>query len=505
MDRLRYFYQKLLAFLRIRTVVAGLDIADDIIRLAYFDGKSWQLHTSRLEPGVLENGHVKDKDKLVAALTQLKAEAKMGGRSKNKKISVVVSLSSVNAYTQVFNLPLMTGDTLAKAAELNLQMAAPEDIAKLYSGWEVVGKDEATSRLDVLSAFIDRDVVDELVQTLFTAGFLTMAVEPRSIAVTRILHEKGAGIDTKKPYLFLDVDNVGIDFLVIRNGLPYFEYSNLWKNIADASGEISVPKFEEELAASLRQVINFYNQHWTEPIGAVIIAAAALQESIEKTVATNATFPSVRLTLEMGQPISSEWLVGIGGALRGTERTKFGEGEISLLGPDWEARFQEERIFQFTRFWRVLIPVTFSILVILFLATDSFVAATKSTIESGSEFNANASQVSQITALEASSTEFNNLVSMAQAAENATSKTYLFMQALQSAAAPDEITIDHLTYPGSSGTISLTGSAPSEDRVVAFQTALENTANFSQVSLPPTTVQDNGGTYTFQMTFVYTP
>lgn len=503
MNRLRYFFQKLLSWLRIRTVVAGLEIGDDIIRLAYFDQKAWQLHAVRLEPGVMEAGRIKDPVKLAAALAALRVESKIVKGNKTKKISVVVSLSSTNLYSQVLSLPVMSGDALVKAVDLNLQMASPGEAGKTYSGWEVVGKDESISRLDVLSAFVDKEVVDDIVKELFTAGFLAMAVEPRSIALTRILREKGSGIDEKKPYLFLGIDNTGIDFLVIRNGLPYFEYNNPWKDIAGNNGEISLEKFEEELAASLRQVINFYSQHWAEPIGAVIIAATALRESIEKTVAATAAFPAVRLTLEMGQSISPEWLVCIGCSLRGAG-SKNKEGEISLLGADWESQFQEEQIFQFVRFWQVLMPIVFGILVAVFFGVDAFVGATKSSIESGSQFTLNAAQTSETIALEASSTQFNDLVAMAQAAESSTSETYIFLGTLQSLAATDGITITQLSYPGGSQMISLNGSSPSEDRIIAFKTGVTGLSGFSDITLPLTSVQDNGGTYAFQMTLSYT-
>jgi hypothetical protein len=502
MDNVRHFFQKILSLLRVRSVVAGLEIGDDVLRLAYLDGGIWKLHAVRLEPGVLESGKIKDRDRLFTALADLKTESKIGGRNKKKKINVVVSMSSAHMYSQVFNLPILAGDALVKAVDLNLQMASPSEVSKTYSGWEVVGKDESIGRLDVLSAFVDRDIVDDMVQALFTVGFLAMAVEPRSIALTRILREKGAGIDSKKPYLFLDIDNIGIDFLVIRNGLPYFEYTNLWRDVADESGEISLQKFEEELGTSLRQVINFYNQHWGEPLEAVIIAATTLHESIEKTVAANAAFPAVRLTLEMGQPISSEWLVGIGCSLRGVG-SKGEEGEISLLGVEWEDRFQEEQIFEFTRFWEVLMPIVFGILVVLFFVANSFVVATRVSIEADSGFSAHLGQTAEITAFEASTTQFNTLVTVAQSAENSVTKTSALLGAVQSTAEADGIMITHFSFSSTSTPASLSGSASSEDRVIAFRNDLGSVNNISGITLPPASLQNNGGAYTFQMTFNY--
>src|ERR1700722_19368738 len=338
MARLRFFFQKILDFLRIRTVVAGLEISDEVVRFVYFEGMTWRLYAIRLEPGVLENGRIKKREKFIAALMALRTQSKNGG--KNKKINVVVSLSSVNAYSQMFNLPIVTGDDLTKAIELNLQMASPGEASKTYAGWQIVDKDEGVGRIDILSSFIEREIVDDMVRALLEAKFLAMAVEPRSISLARILREKGMGVDPKKAYILVDVDSVGLDFLIIRNGEPYFEYINRWEDIAGEKGEISLEKFESQLTTSLRQVLNFYGQHWPEPIAAMIISAATFQAEIEKTVAQNFSFPALRMTLEMGQAISSEWLVAVGCALRG-RASKFdsNEKEISLLGEAWEDRF----------------------------------------------------------------------------------------------------------------------------------------------------------------------
>lgn len=502
MRRYEYYSQKMLGWLRIRSVTGGLEVSDQLVRLAYFDGGLWQLHAIRLEPGVLENGKIKDRPKFLIALAALKAESRVGGKNKNKRINVVMSLSSVNVYTQVFSLPALGDDALAKAAELNLQMASPSEAAKTYSGWEVVGKNEAAGKADVLSAYIDREVVDEMVQALLSVGFLVVAVEPHSLALTRILREKGLGIDEKKPYLLLGIDNVGIDFLVIRNGLPYFEYADRWKDVANESGSISIDKFKEELTVSLRQVTNFYNQHWTEPIGGVIIAAATLHEIIDSTVAGATTLPTVRLTLEMGQPISPEWLVAIGCSLRGV-RSNLGGNEISLLGTEWEERLQEEHVLRLVRFWDVLMPIAFGILVAIFWMANGYLSSAKAALESTSNFNLNAAQTAQVTGLEASTTQFNDLIAMTQAAESSTSQTYEFLDAIQSLAVSDNITINHIAFPGGGAAVSLSGSAPSEDRVVAFKAALQSAPGFSSVNLPITSVQDSDGTYTFSMTFIY--
>src|ERR1700722_18707504 len=140
MNRLQSFLDKLLAWLRVKPIVCGLDISDQALRLVYFDGGVWRLHAVRLEPGTLASGKIKDRAKFLAALAALRDVAKVGGGNKSKKkINVVVSLTSVSVYGQVFNLPALSGEELAKAVALNLQMASPGEASKTYSDWQIVG------------------------------------------------------------------------------------------------------------------------------------------------------------------------------------------------------------------------------------------------------------------------------------------------------------------------------------------------------------------------------
>lgn len=498
---MKKIFQKLLSLLRVRSKAAGLEVSDRVLRLVHFDGKVWRMYAIRLEAGVMENGKIMNRPALIEALAALKA--KMGKTSKTKKTNVSVCLSSVVMYTQVFALPVVEGESFDKAVELNLQMASPLEAAESHSGWQIVGKDENTLKTEVLSAFVGRAVVDEMADALFEAGFLAVSMESRALALTRVLREKGAGVDPAKPYLFVSIDNAGMDFLVIRKGFLFFEYTMPWHDLMDEKGEIAIPKFEASLAASLRQVTNFYNQHWTEPISAVILSAVALEEQAEKAVAANSAFPVVRLTLVMGQPISSEWLVALGCSLR---TSVGGKGqEINLLGEDSKDRFHEEQLLNFMRFWRVLIPITLAILVITFFVADQFLINTRQAIESRSDFNLAGSQTTEITTLEDQAQTFNQQVALLKTTEAMQDPKNIVLAAVLNLATASNVMVNNLSFQSFTTPINLSGSATSETAVEAFKAALQSDARFSAVNLPLTGVQTQGNTVTFSMTFIFTP
>ena len=151
-------------------------------------------------------------------------------------MNVFVALSSANIYSQVFTLPFMEAKDLDKAISLNVQMVSPVDIAHAYFGWQFLDRDEVSLRSEIAAAFADKTIVDEMAHALYAAGFIAVGVESRALALVRTLREKGAGVEAGKSYLLLDIDNSGIDFLIVRNGKLYFEYANSWADVADKKG-----------------------------------------------------------------------------------------------------------------------------------------------------------------------------------------------------------------------------------------------------------------------------
>ena len=499
MNSIKLFFEKLLALLHVHSVAGGLEISDQVLRLVFFNGKTWQMGAIKLEPGVMENGKIKNMPAFSDSLRRLKLTIP-AVKNPNKKMNVVVSLSSVNIYSQVFNLPILEGDELQKAIELNVQTLSPVDASMTYSGSQFLGRDEVNLRLDISAAFVDKQIVDEMVKALFANGFLTVGVESRALALVRIIREKGAGIDITKSYLLLNIDNSGLDFLIVRKGQLYFEYSDHWSDIADDKGQISVEKFEESLSGSLRQVTNFYNQHWPEPLSAVILSASAFGEQAEAAINSVAILPIIKLTLEMGQPISSEWLVALGCSLRGFN-TSLHAKEINLSGEEAMDTFRTEQFLRFMEFWRIAVPVVLVIIVAMFVVADNFLTVNANSIANESQFAQQGGQTNEILSLQASSTAFNNSVSQIQAVENQQHATAPIMEKINALAAANHITILHISFQGAATPIVLNGGAPTEDDVVAFKNAIQGDVNFGSANLPISGIQLNNGVYSFSITF----
>ncbi len=501
LEKLKYYWKRLLSLLRVRPLVGGMEISDLVIRFAYFDDASWHLTGVRLSPGVMEMGKIRDYDQFVAALKTLKSKA--FPNETKAKITTIVSLSSVNIYSQVFSLPIIEGENLEKAIQLNIQMVSPIDIAQAYSGWQTVGKDQGSVRLEILSAFIDRPTVDETNRALLEAGFLMIAIEPRALALSRVLKEIGAGFDPARSYIMMDIDNSGLDFLIVRRGHLYFEYFNPWRDIVDEKGQIPLPAFEAAVIRSLHQVLNFYGQHWPEPISEIVLAATALYEETEKVIKDNFSFPVRALTLTTGTQVSTEWAVALGCGLRG-QKPRGKDREMSLLGIGAEEEFHREQILDFARFWRVLLPTALGILLLGFFFSDLFLVRTKGSLESQSLFALGGDQTKEIQALASGATEFNATVALVKAAQSSSIIESDMWDKVYALMAANGVTVSRFTFSSLGLPITMSGSARISDNVTNFKKALEADRKFQDVTLPLSQVKVAPDGVTFLMTFSYT-
>ncbi len=495
-EKIRQRFEKLLSLLHVRSDVGGLEITDQVLRLAYLEKETWRFVATVLGPGVMEHGAVKDPLTLARALQELRSQVPSLRGRPNRKMTVVVSLGSANVYTQSFTLPLLQEKELKKAIDLNVQMSSPDDLAKSYFGSRVLAADTSTMRTQVASAFIERKIVDDLIPILFEAGFVAIDVESRAISLARTIRERTASLDSSRSYLLLDVDDTGIDFLVLRNGELYFEYQTPWTDLGDAKGQVTMERFNEAVAANFRQVFNFYHQRWQEELGGVLVIAVAFGKEASAAIAGATTLPVLSPAFNAGEDVQ-EWLAAYGAALRGGT----GKGEISLSGDVAAEAYRKQQTIAFLDFWSVLVPVTLGILVATLALAYNFLGGVVNEVAASGTPRGQEKLMSQIAALQASSTAFNHDVSVALAAQFSSDKSHIILDRLDAMAASSSVVLSRVTFQGASTPVFVSGIASTADDIVQFRDYLTADPAFSNVNLPLSAIQPSGSMYSFSLTF----
>ncbi len=491
--------QKIAAVLRASTPIAGLEISDSALHFLSLKNNIPRFLSMRFPPGLMEANRIKNRPVLEELLKKFRLQVLGAEASKNKKVSVVVSLSSISIYSQVFGLPIIQGENLEKAVQLNIQMVSPVEVKEAYSGWQLVGEDKDTFRLEVLSAFIDRNVVDEITNALQEAGFMVVAIESRALALARLVRQRGARIDLSKSYIVVHLDSSGMDFLILRKGHLYFEYAHSWKDIQDEKQQVTKEAFEALLKRSLYQVLNFYGAHWPEPIRNVVVSATALGDEVVKTIASNFGLEVQMLTLDEGQ-MTPEWFVALGSALRGL-MPRGEDRDISLLGVGAQEGFRREQFLEFINFWRVVFPVVLGIFLITFLSADIFLINLRRSLESQGAFQIKSKELAEIASLQAQAVQFNKTVSLIQAADQLRIPRGPLVEKLSSLFEARSIQLNRLSYQDGSLPVRVSGQASTEDAILDLKKEMDRDPALSNIELPLTGIKKEGDGYSFSLSF----
>ncbi len=501
---LKSIFEKILKILRIRAPIGGLEISDSSLRYAIFSDNRWLTASLRLPPGLLENNQIKDKEQFAAALRSFAVQIK--DLTKNRsKISVMVSLSSINIYSQVFNLPVLSKEEeMEKAIQLNVQMISPGESSQNYSSWQILNKKTSGMRFEILSVFINKQVVNEMISELKEAGFFPLAVESRSLSIARLVRQAASGIDLGKVYLSMLIDSSGIDLITLENGYPYFEYFNSWRQLQGEERQITFENFQSSIVRNFEQVLNFYSTHFNKNIDGVILAATGLKDEVKEIVGKNFPFQPKELALPGGENIDSNWYIVLGCALRGVSSLAKKENEINLLGLDIQEEFQKQQLINFLNFWRVLLPATLAILLIAVIGAEIFAGQVgASLVDRQNSLHISPAQLQDMTTLTAQVDQFNKSVSLIKNIQKTTVLKSPLLQKLNALAQKDNINLTSLIYQGEGVPVNLGGGAGQQDQILAFKQDLQNDPAFLSVNLPLSSIQISSHGFVFSLSFIF--
>lgn len=495
-------FRKFLRFLRVRPSVGGLEVSDFALRFAEWSGGKWTTASLRLPPGIVENGKVKEREQFIAALGELHSQI-TGPRKARKKIGAAVSLGSVDIYSQTFSLPVIEGENLERAIQLNIQMASPIAATETYSGWQMVGEDKAAVRLEVLSAFINRELVDGMISCLRQANFVPHSLEPRGLSLTRVIRQLGEGFDPARPYVVFGMDESGLELLVIRQAQLYFQYFTPWADIYGGEREVSQEAFENAVVRSLHQVMNFYRSHWSEPLGDIYLIAPALKEEVAKVIAANFSLNVLELQLK-GIPATPDWFVALGAALRGMIPPSK-DADMSLLGISAREEFRREQILNFLEFWRVLMPASLGILFTAFILAETFLVRLNNSLDARQAEIVQSDRSAEIKELQNRAEEFNRSVALVQNALAESRPRFEVAAKVNDLLKAREITLLRFWDQGSSLPITVNGRAGTEADIRLFAADLEKDTRFQNINLPLSEIRPSADGVQFSVTFNFVP
>ncbi len=470
--------KRLLAVISPEPPVAGLEVSDSTLRLVDGRGASKQV-SLHLPPGIIEGGRLKNGEGFKAVLGDLYRRLP----SKNRKhLNVILTIPANDVFIQTFTLPPLHAGNLEEATELNLQMVSPLNLGQSYHDWQRIGGGGPSGKpVELLGAFVPREIIDGFVRALEEAGFAVAAVEFMSLSLVRELTRQGR-MELGDSYLVVEVKPEGVTFALARNGQLLFHSFTPWGSIQGRGGAIATQDFIGALTGEVNTISNFYGSHWGGTVGNLIfIAPRDFQDEIREALKERP------LTFFGPEELTS----AAGAASRSLLQE---EKEISLLGANYAEIFKQNRILSFISLWRSTLITAFGFLLLLSLGADLFLRQLAQRTEAATSLSLNQPSHRELTELEGKASEFNQLVSLIKEIQQEESRTGSVLRLINSLAGLD-VKINRVYVPSLDTPITVVAATPDEQAAIEFKNRLAGEKTFANVNLPLAEIipQTSGG------------
>jgi len=477
-------------------VAGGLVLSDSSFKYTKFSAGKPKQFVLRLPPGLVEDGRIKDRLKVIAALYQMKNMIEPTNR---KKIAVVISLENSLVYSQIFNLPHLEGAALKEAAELNLQIISPLNINQSYYGYEVIDQSIIDGRqLEVFGAFILAEVVDEWIRVLTETDFTVAAVEFQAFGLVRELINL-AQPDPKRPHAVLAVSSEGVDFIVIKNNHLYFDYFYSWKSIQADNRQIAWSDFIKMIIGELEKILRFSASRFGVDIDSAYLITQGLSEEIKQALVS--AFPKIKIEEPIinNQRLSPGWLESLGAARRGL-MPRSRDNYISLSAISVLEKYYQNQALGMLVFWRNIFVVAISFFILIFGISNIFLRHIQVDLQTKPVVVLSESEEAEFAEIKERAKEFNRLVLLIGEARQSESSLSAFLSEISVKSDENNITLTKVTIQSIEKIVILNGASVSQEAVIRFKNDIELMPQINEVNLPlASLILTQEGLFSFSM------
>lgn len=448
--------------------------------LIHAETKKLTSFSVRLAPDTVREGKVVDQASLVRALKELRAQ--LPGHYRGN-LPVVLSLSDVNVYSQMFSVPSLGAKEFKDAVMLNMQTNSPMDFSHMYADWEEISMDETTQERVILASYVERALIDPICQACAEAGFMVMAIEQKAASVMRLIKSGAQHFEEGMSYIVLAIDSDGMSFSVMRQGRFFFNRFVGWREVTGAagvSGGISLKEFHDVVVRELYQVYNFYSSRSHDVIKGIFVQAPGFEDQLTKIIQENFAFPIY--VIEAGSfPVEKTWNVVLGTALRGLiPRSQ--DKEISIAPEDTAQKFFHMEVLLFLGLWKNVILALSFILVIAHLGAFVFLREVAASIAADVRTSYTNASALRLEELKKEADEFNLDMSRALSIQQRGGKKAQVIRGLYEKAGSGVI-IDRINFSGG-GDGTVQARTTSEAAAMEYKAQVEKISGISGVNMP---------------------
>lgn len=471
---------KILKLLNPQPSIGGLEITDFALRLLIFKAGQAKTYSVKLEPGIVVEGKLQNKENFLRALLELRSQIT---RKAKKKIFVILNISAANVYSQVFDLPSIAEKNLEEASKLNLQMISPIDISEAYFDCQKVGENKPEDKIEIAGAFVYKNIIDTFSEVFLKANFMIVAIEYMPLAISRTVKDLASNFDKLASYILFQISPDGLNFLIIKNSNLYFNYFTSWRSLKGEKRYISLEEFRSAVVDEIKRILSFYNRNWVDQIKSFLVIAQGLNSEVENIISKNFPFQAEEVTLKKFDRVDSVWFGSLGSALRGLmERSE--DNIISLSNTGTEEEFKRHMVITFIKLWQKIVFSFLAFVLIVLGATDTFLNSRIKNLDVTNKSITIINNKDEFLSLQAQAKEFNQKVNLLA---NAKSDVFLwsdFLAKIKNLASQNEVDISRIAVQGDGKSVTINGRAATEKQATSFKESLNNNFQFTGVNMP---------------------
>jgi type IV pilus assembly protein PilM len=169
-----------------KTHLIGLDIGSRTIKIAeVVDKKTAQIfksfHTINIEPGLIEEGTVKDPEAVSKSIRELYTKAKL------KEKNVAISIGGYSVIVKKINVQNMTEDELQETIHFEAEQYIPFDISDVNLDFQILGESEHNpNMMSVLLVAAKKEMINQYINLVQMTGLNLCVIDVDAFALQNI-------------------------------------------------------------------------------------------------------------------------------------------------------------------------------------------------------------------------------------------------------------------------------------------------------------------------------
>lgn len=482
--------------------VSAICLEDRMVRVFCFDkrlDKIVKAEKYALPKGIIEEGILKKPEQLKSFLNSLKNKL----WSKKKNVWIVLSLPSVNFFTNILSLPELDEERFKEAIVFNTQMIAPLPLEESYFDWEDWGPAaEKDGEKEVFVALGIKKQIDPYIEILKGIGFKVVAIEPLALSLARFNYQF---IEKEKPTLIIDLRTEGIEFIIAEGKkLIFFDFDS-WHEIfgKDIPSKITLSLLKKHIASEIPMLLNFYSLKRKRIIENFVFVGfnAQLIDSLSKWI--QAQYQLSSLSIKLPPYLSQarrDWFGVIGAALRGLiPRSE--DTIVSLAPVGTEKDYEHQHLLSVIFLWSKIIITISLITVSLFGFLDNlFFKNIQQQYYKSVSIPLDPKVREKESSLVQQAKEFNDLIAAYSQTQKYKKDWKQILEIIFQESQSFSVNIKRILISAApANNITLQGQASKKTFIVDFKNALEKSTLFSEVSLPLSTLVETPEGVTFSL------